>query len=144
LERLRNTKNIESIAVVMLGALMIISVALAGSIVLDKGRALDEKLDFLRSKKVPLTTVRSWENNDDWAEEYASDFGREYNTEKLEMKSWEEFWGVLKILRKVPDSEGGLLGEVKYDAKALVIWFETLKLIGTKGRGEFKTYWIQL
>lgn len=126
----------------MLGAIVIIVAAGVGSQFCIPGRIYQQKINFLKDKNWKLNSTLKWP---DWGEreEYIRFiYKSKVNVERAEVQDWDEFYTMMRAARKLPDGEGGLVGPIYHCREDFVIWFVTLTLKGTQGRGTYMTYYI--
>ena len=127
---------------ILLGAIVIIIAAGVGSQFCITWRIYQQKINFLNEKNWRLNSTVDWSDWDKRQEFIRFIYKSKVNVERTEITDWDEFFTMMRASRKLPDNEGGLVGPIYHCREDLVIWFDTLTLKGTQGRGTYMTYYI--
>jgi len=128
--------------VLIVGTLMIIVAAAAGSQFFAEGRVFFEKVEALRSRGYEMNATVPWSGLDAWEEQVQEKYKHRISVERKEITDWNTFYNYLKTASKKVEYDGSLYDGVHYCDDVYAIWFTTIQLRSTTKKPGITTYYI--
>ena len=128
--------------ILIVGTLVILVAALAGSQFFVEGRVYYEKVAALRSRGYEMNETVPWSGIDAWEEQVREKYRYRINVERKEVTDWDIFYSYLKTAAGKVEYDGSIYDGVHFYDETYTIWFSTIQLRSTSKKGEVLTYYI--
>jgi len=126
--------------ILIVGAVLILAIAAAGSQMFVAGRVYYEKFHQLESRGYELNGTMPWSEIDAWEEHVREKHRYRINVVRKEVANWDEFYALLKTASNKAEYDDSILDKVHYCDEAYVIWFSTIQLRSSM-KGSVTTYY---